>query len=86
MPIRAYELDFEALEGRLAAGELRGRLAVALDSVPKAQRDALGLRVVEERPYDEVAAALGCSETAARLRVMRGLARLARLLGQAESA
>jgi len=33
--------------------------------------------VVEELSYEEVAGALGCSEGAARLRVMRALGRLA---------
>jgi DNA-directed RNA polymerase specialized sigma24 family protein len=37
--------------------------------------------VLEERPYQEIASALGCTETAARIRVMRALGRLARLLG-----
>ena len=81
MPIRSYELDFEAIEERLAAGELRGELESALDSLPGEQREALELRVVGELPYEDVAAELGCSETAARLRVMRALGKLARLLG-----
>jgi RNA polymerase sigma-70 factor (ECF subfamily) len=85
MPIRSYELDFEAIEERLAAGELRGELESALASLPKEQRDALRLRVVGELPYQEVAAELGCSETAARLRVMRALGRLARLLRAANA-
>ncbi|TMJ94063.1 MAG: hypothetical protein E6G67_10575 [Actinobacteria bacterium] len=32
--------------------------------------------MVEERPYGELAAGLGCSEQAARIRVSRGLASL----------
>ena len=85
MPIRSYELDFEAIEERLAAGALHGELESALASLPKDQRDALQLRVVGELPYQEVAAELGCSETAARLRVMRALGRLARLLRAANA-
>ena len=85
MPIRSYEVDFEAIEDRLAAGELHGELESALASLPKEQRDALELRVVDELPYQEVAAELGCSETAARLRVMRALGRLARLLRAASA-
>jgi RNA polymerase sigma factor (sigma-70 family) len=85
MPIRSYEVDFEAIEERLAAGELRRELDAALRSLPQAQRDALELRVVEELPYEDVAAELGCSETAARLRVMRALGKLARLLGAAQA-
>jgi predicted DNA-binding protein (UPF0251 family) len=41
------------------------------------QRDALRLRVVEERSYAEVALLLGVSEQAARARVSRGLRALA---------
>jgi RNA polymerase sigma factor (sigma-70 family) len=80
MPIRTYELDFEGIEERLSAGELRRELGSALESLPQQQRDALQLRVVEELPYQQVAVELGCSETAARLRVMRALGKLARLL------
>jgi RNA polymerase sigma factor (sigma-70 family) len=78
MPVRAYELDLDAIDDRLAAQGTG--LASALETLPQGQRDALALRVVEERPYDEVAAELGCTETAARLRVMRALGKLARLV------
>jgi RNA polymerase sigma factor (sigma-70 family) len=81
MPIRSYDLDLEAVDERLAAGDLRQWLGAALESLPKARRAALELRVLEERPYQEIASALGCTETAARIRVMRALGRLARLLG-----
>lgn len=79
MPLRAYELDLDAVDDRLAAAAEPG-LAAALESLPGGQREALELRVLEERSYDEVALALGCSETAARLRVMRALGKLARVL------
>jgi len=85
MPIRSYELDFERIEERLAAGELRGELESALESLPQQQRNALQLRVVEELPYQQVAVELGCSETAARIRVMRALGKLARLLRAANA-
>ena len=39
------------------------------------------LRVVEGRPYSEVAELLRCSEETARARVSRGLKRLKRMLG-----
>ncbi|HYX89086.1 MAG TPA: sigma-70 family RNA polymerase sigma factor [Gaiellaceae bacterium] len=85
MPIRSYELDFEEIEERLAAGELHEELESALESLPGHQREALELRVVGELSYQEVATELGCSETAARLRVMRALAKLARLLRAANA-
>jgi DNA-directed RNA polymerase specialized sigma24 family protein len=39
------------------------------------------MRIVEEREYSEIALALQCSETTARIHVMRGRARLQRMLG-----
>ena len=81
MPIRSYEHDFEAVDERLAAEDLRPGLRAALGSLPKGQREALELRVVDELPYERIAEALACTETAARLRVMRALGKLARLLG-----
>jgi RNA polymerase sigma factor (sigma-70 family) len=85
MPIRSYECDFEAIEERLGAARLHRGLESALEALPSSQREALELRVVGELPYEQVAAELGCSETAARLRVMRALGKLARLLGAANA-
>src|SRR5262245_9672407 len=45
----------------------------AFAGLPAEQRDAIRLRVVDELSYDEVAAALGTSQAAARVRVHRGL-------------
>jgi RNA polymerase sigma-70 factor (ECF subfamily) len=83
MPIRSYELEWDDVERRLDASALGPELEAALGELPGGHRAALELRVVDERPYDEIAAALGCSETAARLRVMRALGRLARSFGRA---
>ena len=58
----------------------RERVTQALASMPAGERDAVGLRVVEELDYSEIAAQLGCSEPAARTRVHRGLARLSALM------
>ncbi|HVD11690.1 MAG TPA: RNA polymerase sigma factor [Gaiellaceae bacterium] len=77
MPIRSYEEDFEAVDERLAAAASAAALRATLDALPKLQREALELRVLEELSYEEVAGLLGCSEGAARLRVMRALGRLA---------
>ena len=52
-------------------------LARALAGLPAHERDALELRVVDELPYDEVAARLDIRPAAARLRVSRALRRLA---------
>jgi RNA polymerase sigma-70 factor, ECF subfamily len=85
MPIQAYDLEVERVEDRVAAAELALGLASGLDSLPQDQRDALELRVIEERPYAEVASILGCTETAARLRVMRALGKLARFIPSQQS-
>ncbi len=50
------------------------RLAVA--GLPEKVRRAVTMRVLEDRTYEEVAAVLGCSVGAARVRVCRGLKRL----------
>jgi RNA polymerase sigma-70 factor (ECF subfamily) len=57
------------------AGYRRG-LEAALDRLSGKEREAVHLRVIEDRPYREVAAALGCSEGAARVRVHRALGKL----------
>jgi len=55
----------------------RTELELALARLTHREREAVRLRVVDERPYSEVASALGCSEGAARVRVHRALHRLA---------
>ena len=59
---------------------LRVELAAALATLPAGQVDAIRLRVLDELPYQEVARRLGCSEGAARVRVTRGLTRLAEVV------
>jgi len=51
-----------------------------LESLPPSLRSAIRLRVVDQLDYDEVAAALGTTESAARVRVHRGLAALRKRL------
>ena len=53
-------------------------LARALDALPAATREAVLLRVVEQLDYAEIAARLGCTGQAARLKVSRGLRALRR--------
>jgi len=48
----------------------------ALAGLQQSDREALELRVVEDRPYSEVASRLGCTQQAARLRVSRALRRI----------
>ena len=60
--------------------ELRWQVAGAFSELETGQQDALRLRIIDERPYTEVASELGISEQTARARVSRGLRRLADLL------
>ncbi len=78
---RRLELETPVLSvaefDRLLSSELDGPDVIALLArLPSDQRAAVQQRVVEERPYAEVAATLGISEAGARKRVSRGLARL----------
>ena len=47
-----------------------------VEQLPKAQREAVRSRVIEERDYGDIAQTLNCSELVARQRVSRGLSRL----------
>lgn len=62
---------------RLAAPERDGvtplDLARAIRRLAPGQRAAFVLRAVEDRPYREIAAVLGCSEEAARTRVSEAM-------------
>lgn len=53
----------------------------AIAQLPPTLADAVRLRILEERPYDQVARELGCSPAAARVRVSRGLQQLATHIG-----
>jgi RNA polymerase sigma factor (sigma-70 family) len=75
-----HEDDIALIEHRAGLDKLRAALRVELARLSLDQREALRLRVVEERPYDEVALTLGISEQAARARVSRGLRTLARAM------
>ena len=77
-----HEDDVAAIDERAGLGELRAALGVELARLSAEQREALRLRVVEERSYAEVALVLGVSEQAVRARVSRGLRALAGALEQ----
>lgn len=79
VPLASWDA-LDEVDERARAESLRPALHDALDELPAGQRRALELRVVEDRPYGEVAALLGTSEVAARLRVMRALGSLSRKL------
>lgn len=70
----ASEDGYERVEERLSPRRL---LADAFENLPEHERRAVHLRVVEDLPYREIADRLAIRPAAARLRVSRGLRRLA---------
>ena len=72
--------DIERIEDLCDLSSMRESVRDALASLPANLADAVRLRVAFDLPYAEVARRLGCSEGAARVRVSRGLTRLADLL------
>jgi RNA polymerase sigma factor (sigma-70 family) len=74
------EEDYERIEELIDFEQVGRAIASAFSVLSEEQRDALTLRVVEGRPYNEVAEHLSCSVETARARVSRGLRRLARVL------
>jgi RNA polymerase sigma factor (sigma-70 family) len=73
--------DYERIEELIDFEQVGRAIAQAFSLLSEEQREAMTLRVVEGRPYREVAELLRCSEETARARVSRGLKRLTRLLG-----
>ena len=71
------DVEYERVEELAGLSALRARVASLLEALPDEAREALQLRIVEERPYPEVADALGIAEPAARARVSRALRGLA---------
>ena len=65
--------EYDRIEELATSDELREHLAAALAALDDGQRELLRLRVVEGRPYAEVATAIGVSEQTARARVSRTL-------------
>jgi RNA polymerase sigma-70 factor (ECF subfamily) len=55
-----------------------------LEDLPADQRDAVRARVLDERPYEEIAAELQCSPSVVRKRVSRGVRTMRAKLEAAE--
>ena len=72
----AVHLDLDRIDALVDFRPLVAGLGAAIHSLPEGMRDAVLLRVVEQLPYDEIAARLGCTAGNARVRVCRGLDRL----------
>ena len=78
------EGDLDRIE-EVARSE-RGELVALVDDLPEDERIAVRSRVLEERPYREIATELRCSELVIRKRVSRGLARMRDQLKETGSA
>jgi RNA polymerase sigma factor (sigma-70 family) len=72
--------ELERVEELVDAAPFRDGIRIALAQLPASLADAVVLRIGEDLAYPDVAARLGCSEGAARVRVSRGLNRLADLM------
>jgi RNA polymerase sigma-70 factor (ECF subfamily) len=78
MPERTVgEGDYERIEELIDFEDVGRQVRAALSGLPEDQREAVTLRVIDGRPYREVAEELGCTETTARARVSRSLRRIA---------
>ena len=81
MPERAVsDDDYERIEELIDFERFGEALAKAMSTLPEEQREAVRLRAVDGRSYPEVATVLGCTEPTARMRVSRGLRRIASVL------
>lgn len=78
LPVTVMHADFEAVDDRLS---FPSAVLRAFADLPDSERELLVLRLVEERPYREIAQRLHCTPVAARLRVSRSLRRLHLALG-----
>jgi RNA polymerase sigma-70 factor, ECF subfamily len=73
---RAAEIARVLAAERPPGGEAPERVEEAVARLPLLQRRLVFMRVVEERPYREIARELGCNEAACKMRLVRALQRL----------
>jgi RNA polymerase sigma-70 factor (ECF subfamily) len=78
LPTTVMHADFEAVDDRLS---FPSAVLRAFADLPDSERELLVLRLVEERPYREIAQRLHCTPVAARLRVSRSVRRLHLAIG-----
>lgn len=71
------EVEYERIVELAGFDARRQRIAEALRQLSPALRVAVTMRVIDERPYPQIADALAISEQTARARVSRGLRELA---------
>jgi RNA polymerase sigma-70 factor, ECF subfamily len=70
---------------RMIRDELRRRVQAALERLAQRDREILVMRHLEEMSAADIAAILGISEGAVRVRLLRALTRLRALLGDVGS-
>ena len=78
------EAEIERIDDAVAIEDLLPSLRAVMADLPESQRQAVQLRVLDDRPFREVAAVLGCSQGAARVRVSRALLAAANQLGEVD--
>jgi RNA polymerase sigma factor (sigma-70 family) len=78
LPVTVMHTDFDAIDDRLS---FPSAVLRAFADLPDSERELLVLRLVEKRPYREIAQLIHCTPVAARLRVSRSLRRLHIALG-----
>lgn len=75
-PISLTSDDLERIEALVDFRPVQAAVTQAMLDLSPVLREAVVLRIANDLPYEEVAAHLGCTVGAARVRVSRGLARL----------
>jgi len=70
--------ELATIKDLAGSGDLEERVTAAMQELSSEQQAAVRLRVIEERPYSEVAQELGVSQQTVRARVSRGLRALRR--------
>lgn len=78
------EADYERVEELAGLQSQRVALAEGLAGLSVEYREALRMRIVEERSYAELASTLGISEQTARARVSRALRMLMKVIERVE--
>jgi len=73
---RAAEVALVLAAERPPADEAPDRIEEAVARLPLLQRRLVFMRVVEERPYRDIARELGCNEAACKMQLSRALQRL----------
>jgi RNA polymerase sigma factor (sigma-70 family) len=65
--------EIERIEELAGISQLRDAVTLRLAELPQEQRDAVRMRVLDDLPYEEIAARMNSSADTARARVSRGL-------------